>query len=735
MEFHILGPLKVIHEGRSLPLRGSRERAVLALLLSDANHVVSVERIAEDLWSGNPPEGAVPAVRVFVSRLRKALRPAGTDVIVTEPPGYVARVPPESLDSARFEGLLAEGREHRRRGDHLRAARVLSEALGLWRGAALGDVAEGPFARAEAARLDELRATTLEERIDADLACGRHLELVAELQALTRSQPLRERLWGQRMVALYRSGRQAEALRAYQEVRQILGRELGLEPSPALSRLEGAILRHEPNLELPPASDGRVAAETAPTSVVTLLFSDIESSTRRWEGDPGAMAKDLALHDELLRAAFENVSGEVFSHTGDGLCAAFASPPAAFEAAVAGQQALVHANWGGSSRLRVRMAIHTGAVERRAGNYFGPPLNRAARLLSLASGDQVLCSKAAAEAVASDLPPALSLVDLGEHRLADLARPERVFQVTHPELPATFPPLHSAGAIRHNLPVAISPFVGRAAELAHLRETLGRVRLLTLMGVGGAGKTRLALETGAAALEQYPDGVWFVDLAPVRDESLVASTIVDALELAGSGLEGPRQVLEHVCACLRTKRKLIILDNCEHLIWAAAGATQTLLAECPDVTVMATSREALGLPGEIAWRVPPLSLPPPGPATAAELAGSDAVWLFLERARAVRPTFELTNDNVQAVARICRRLDGIPLALELAAARVRALSVDQVAARLDDSWRRSACCFRPSVGRAPTFASDCLRIRSPLGPGTGTPPVLLSPSGCSAPSN
>jgi predicted ATPase len=325
----------------------------------------------------------------------------------------------------------------------------------------------------------------------------------------------------------------------------------------------------------------------------------------------------------------------------------------------------------------------------------------------VASGGQVLCSQAAAEAVGSDLPPAVALLDLGEHRLADLARPERVFQVTHPAVPATFPPLRSQGAVRHNLPTVISAFVGRTAELEHLHETLPTVRLLTLLGVGGAGKTRLALEAGAAALEQYPDGVWFVDLASLRDESLVASTIADTLQLSGSGAEGPSGVLEHVCACLRAKRTLLILDNCEHLIWAAARASHALLAACPDLTVMATSREALGLPGEMAWRVPPLSLPPPDPTKVADLAGSDAAWLFLERARAARPRFELTPGNVAAVARICCRLDGIPLAVELAAARIRALSAEQVAARLDD-------CFQLLTGGARTAVSRHQTLRATL---------------------
>ena len=265
MEFRILGPVEVIHDGRAVAVGGSRERTVLALLLASANRVVSAERLAEDLWAGEPPARAVRTLQVFVSRLRKALREAGGEgVVVTQPPGYLARVPPESLDAARFEGLVVAAREQSSSGAPDKAAATLREALAFWRGPALADVADGPITRAEAARLEEARLTATEERVDADLACGRHAELIAELDALTRSHPLRERFWSQRMLALYRSGRQVEALRAYRHLRQFLAEDVGLDPSPALAALETAILQQAPHLEWQPPgrSPGAPAATT-----------------------------------------------------------------------------------------------------------------------------------------------------------------------------------------------------------------------------------------------------------------------------------------------------------------------------------------------------------------------------------------------------------------------------------------------------------------------------------------
>jgi predicted ATPase/DNA-binding SARP family transcriptional activator len=687
VEFRILGPLEVADEGRPVALPGSRERAVLVLLLLSANRVVSAERLVEDLWGGKAHEGAAGALRVFVSRLRKALREAGGDAIVlTKPPGYLLQIERDALDAARFEDLLTEGREHAARGDHETAAARLRQALSLWRGPALADVADAPVARAEAARLEEARLAALEERVEADLACGRHVEVVPELNHLTKACPLRERLWGQRMVALYRSGRQAEALRVYQELRRLLAEELGLEASPELAHLENAIL-HAPELDTPGLA-ARRAPKQSQVSVgpTTFLFSDIVASTRRWEGDPEAMTVDLARHDELLRASIEVGGGEVFSHTGDGMAAAFTVASDAIAAAVAAQRALAAAAWGAPGPLRVRMAIHAGVAQRREGNYFGPALNRVARLLGIASGGQMLCSQAAAELAGADLPAEVALIDLGEHRLADLARPERVFQVTHPELPSQFPPPRSLNAPRHNLPVALTPFVGRSRELDELSTLLAGSRLLTLTGVGGAGKTRLALQAAAAARPAYPDGVWMVELAPLRDGAQAPSAVAAALTFETSAFDTPKAMEDRLIRHLASRQTLLLLDNCEHLIDAVARLVHVLLTQCRTVTVLATSRERLRVPGEATWKVPPLSLPAPG-AAMGELAKSDAVTFFCERARAAQPTFELDTTNAAAVARICRRLDGIPLALELATARLQVLSPPQVADRLEDRFR------------------------------------------------
>lgn len=415
----------------------------------------------------------------------------------------------------------------------------------------------------------------------------------------------------------------------------------------------------------------------------TFLFSDIEGSTRRWEGDPVAMAKDLASHDALLRAAVEGAGGKVFSHTGDGIVAAFETPAGAVAAAVAAQQDLDRASWAGSPPLRVRMGLHTGPAQQREGNYFGPALNRAARLMAVGAGGQVLCSQSTVDVMGAAVPGEIDIVDLGEHRLADLTRPERVFEIRHPELRSEFPPLRSLGAHRHNLPVALSTFVGRTLELKKIGELLQASRLVTLTGVGGAGKTRLSLQSAADALERYRDGVWLVELASVADGATVGHAVASALGLDTSGLDSAEAVAERLVSHLAHREVLLVVDNCEHLVEPIADLIRRLLSGCPGVSVLATSRETLGLPGEVVWPVPPLSFPPVDSSDPVDLVTSDAVTLFCERAWAARPEFELTDANSGDLIRICRRLDGIPLALELAAARLRMMSPRQVADLLD----------------------------------------------------
>jgi DNA-binding SARP family transcriptional activator len=531
VEFRILGPLEVLDDGgASLAVGGGRERAVLALLLLSANRVVSSERLADDLWGDRPPEGT-HALRVYVSRLRKALREAGGDgVLVTRPPGYVVRVEPGALDAARFEALLARGREEAAGGDHAGAAETLREALALWRGPALADVADAPCARAEAARLEEARLAALEERVEADLACGRHGTLVAELDALTRAHPLRERLWAQRMVALYRSGRQAEALRAYQELRGILGEELGLEPSAALARLEGAILRHDPELDWPPAppSGPRVPVSApAPAGVVTFLFTDLVGSTELLDRLGDDAADELRhVHFSLLRQAVSAAGGEEVKSLGDGLMVAFSSPLAALGCAVAMQQAVAGHNRTHPDRaLGVRMGLHAGEPARDEGDFFGTAVVVAKRLCDRAEGGKILAGELVAALVGSR--GGYRFVPLGPLPLKGLATPVPAvavdWQAAEDGEPAVGP--HEVGgAPPLPLPAFLTGmgrvFVGREAELEHLRvawreAVSGGRRLVVVGGEPGVGKTRLA-----AALAEEVHGEGAIVLSGRCDEDL-----------------------------------------------------------------------------------------------------------------------------------------------------------------------------------------------------------------------
>jgi predicted ATPase/DNA-binding SARP family transcriptional activator len=693
LEFRLLGAVSAAAGGRTLDVASQKQRALLAALLLGRGRAISSDRLIEVLWGDHPPPSAHSTLRSLVARLRRVLAD-GED----EPPlrgrdgGYVLDVRPGQVDAWRFEQLVDEARAARENPE--RVAEALRLAVGLFTGPALGDLADRDFARPEARRLDEARLTAIEDLADAELALGQPAVALSRLEPHVGAHPLRERAWGQLMLALYRLGRQAEALRAYQELRRVLVEELGIEPTPALRQLEERILHQHPELDHQPAGGiaERAAVRTLqPTAdlgdTTILLFTDIEASTRRWEGDQAAMAADLFRHDELLTAAVAAWNGQVFGHTGDGLCAAFPTAGAALGAAVAGQLALASAEWNAARPLQVRMAVHAGAAEHRAGNYFGPTLNRTARLLATAAGGQIVCSEAAAHLTDDGRPSGIELVDLGEHRLADLGRPERVFQVTHAGLRADFPPLRSLDVKRHNLPAALTSFIGRRREQEEVAALLGQARLVTLTGIGGTGKTRLAVAVAAGAAERFADGVWLAELAPLRDPSLVVSAVVAALGLLPGELVRQGQSLERaLCDHLARRRLLLVLDNCEHLVEAAAALVHAILASCPDVTILTTSVAVLGVPGEVVYRVPPLALPPPADAGLDELTAADAVALFCERARAIEPGFELTPANAAAVARICHRLDGIPLALELAAARIRVLGAHQVADRLDQGF-------------------------------------------------
>ncbi|MBI5877036.1 MAG: AAA family ATPase [Chloroflexi bacterium] len=420
----------------------------------------------------------------------------------------------------------------------------------------------------------------------------------------------------------------------------------------------------------------------APAGTVTFLFTDIEGSTALWERYPDAMRMALARHDSLARETVESSGGHIFKLVGDGVCAAFTGARAALDAALGFQRALLTEPWGPAA-IKARTGLHTGEAEMRDGDYFGTAVNRAARVMALAHGGQVLLSAATTELLRGNLPEAAQLVDMGEHRLKGLLNPERIWQVSVPGLRSEFPPLVSLNAHRNNLPVQLTSFIGRESEIKAVKRLLETARLVTLTGPGGTGKTRLSLQVAAELLDTFPDGVWFVELAPISDPSLVRPAIAHVLGLSAPSDEALRDELS---GYLRDKKILLVLDNFEQVV-AAATVVRDLLA-APDVRALVSSREMLSIAGEQEYAVPLLSLPDPGrPTSLAQLTQCESVRLFIERAQAVKSDFAINSDNAPAVAEICYRLDGLPLAIELAAARVRLLPPQHMLPQLSNRLR------------------------------------------------
>jgi predicted ATPase/class 3 adenylate cyclase len=477
------------------------------------------------------------------------------------------------------------------------------------------------------------------------------------------------------------------------------------------ARAEVGVDRLAPPTQLVPPAE----AAALPRGTVTFLFTDIEGSTQLWERHPRAMAAVIARHEALLREAITAASGVVFKQVGDAICAAFASAQDALTAALAAQRALHSEAWGAIGALGVRMALHTGVVEERGGDYVGLPLSRIARLLSAGHGGQILLSLATEQLVREQLPPEVALRDLGVHRLKDLSLPEQIFQLVAPGLPSSFPPLQTLDAHRTNLPAQPTALVGREREIAGVSGLLRRsdVRLVTLSGPGGTGKTRLALQAAAELLDDFADGSYFVNLAPISEPDLVATTIAHALGVAEVA---SRPLEESLHAFLRAKRTLLLLDNFEQVL-DAAPLVGELLAAAPGLKVLVTSRAVLRLYGEHEFAVLPLALPPRpvapqpptpsptwgdreqdrppvaplplsrgwerGPGGEGDLTQYDAVKLFIARAQAARAGFAVTNEDAPAIAEICYRLDGLPLAIELAAARIKFFPPEALLARLE----------------------------------------------------
>ena len=664
--FRVLGPVEAWSDETRLVLGGPRQVKLLAFLLLNANRAVSADAVIDAVW-GAERDGGVKRLRTAVLRLRRALEPLnGSDGprLRTVSGGYFLSVAPGELDSDVFGDRVQGGRRALEEGDLTSARELLTEALDLWRGPPLAEVAFDDFAQAEIRRLEELRLVALETRIEADLQLGRYAEAIGELDGLIAEHPTRERLAGQLMVALYRAGRQADALEIYQRTRAHLASELGLEPGPALKALQTDILEHAAELNAPTTSEAAPAAAANPgvgvqdrddsgdrpttdsvgddqpqlqSGTVTFMFTDIEGSTDLLRSLGGeAFGQELRRHRERIGEAVVAHNGRQLGTEGDAVFIAF---PRASDAVAAAQH--LRAAFA-EEPVRLRVGIHTGEPLVVDNEYVGLEVRTAARICAAAHGGQVLVSQATRE-LAGD-----GLRDLGVYRLKDLTAPERLFQLGGGE----FPPLRTLRPT--NLPVQPGPLLGRRDELAELLALARASRLVTLTGPGGSGKTRLALQVAASLSDEYEDGAWWVSLAAITDPSLVAPTIAQSLGARG-------ELREHLVG----KRVLLLLDNLEQVL-DCAPLIADLLAGLPDLSVIATSRERLAIAFEQEYSVPPLD-----EATAEEL--------FVSRARQLEPGFEPD----ETVGEICRRLDRLPLALELASTRVKLMTTAQMLTRIE----------------------------------------------------
>jgi class 3 adenylate cyclase/DNA-binding SARP family transcriptional activator len=618
MELRILGPLEVLDEDRPVPLGGTRQRALLAILTTRANEVVSTDRLVEDLWGETAPAGAANALQAAVSRLRRALQPArpganATPVLVTRAPGYVLEADPETIDAARFERLADEGTRALAAGDPAVASTLLAEALELWRGPALADFTYEPFAQEEIARLEELRMAATEDRLEADLACGRHAEVIGELQALAAHHPLRERLRAQQMVALYRTGRQSEALETYRQYRETTAEELGIEPGPELKELELKVLRQDPGLLAPPKPPPPVPIEpteaAAPEArrvvpavrkTVTIVFADLADSTALAERlDPEALKTVIGRYFEVARDALHRHGGTVEKFIGDAVMAVFGIPllheddalravraAADLDAALAELNDELERDW--ELRLAVRVGVNTGEVvagEAADGAPLvtGDPVNTAARLQQAARPGEILIGETTHALVeaAVEAEPVAALDLKGKERAAAAWRITRVIPGA-PSFPRRLD----------------TRFVGREAELAQLRQAYDRAvgerspYLFTVLGAPGIGKSRLALEFSAAVQHEatvltgrclpYGEGITYWPLREILQSAFgedVGSGVQSQLD---GGVDG-REVGERLSAAVGQSEQAFPI---EEIRWAARTALEALARTRPLVVIL-----------------------------------------------------------------------------------------------------------------------------------------------------
>jgi predicted ATPase/class 3 adenylate cyclase len=691
LHLQLLGPLLVQDdEGNDLTPPGARERNGLATLAVVSPDPLSTDRIALELYREQHTNDPRNAVQAMISRLRRGLgQTAGS--IETTTTGY--RLVDVSLDVDEAERLLQATIAEQ---DPAAAMALLAEAQQMWHGPTL-DGLSGELVETERLRIDSLRADAEDAVFELRLSVPDDQTLGAALEAAVRDQPLRERRWELLMRTLYREGRQADALRAFQRARTLLSSHLGLEPGPALTSLEQQILSHDPALNEPefpdPTPDGAhdsaatspSAATTVgpplPSGTLTVLLCDVEGSVLRWESDPDDTAREIAELHRLWGEATEAWGGHVIKSTGDGVLSVFGTASSAIQATVQAMRAQLETS------LMVKAALHTGTLHPVEDDYRGPVINRCARLLDVAHGGQILISGTTAELAKSD--PALAggendagieLRELGTHWLRDVAEPILVSQVQGPGLRTSFPPLQSAGPV--SLPRLRSELLGRADLTEEVQSRVGEHKLVTLLGPGGIGKTSTAL---AVAWELSGGrGMTFVDLARVSEPAAVEDRLLDAV--VNSDHDDSRNPVERIADRLRATTDLVIIDNAEHVLDAVSSLVDQVLQYELKGSFLVTSRQPLGIPDEFIIGVPPLALPGDGD-DLGTTGRSPSVQLFVERAKASRPDIEIQSGLLPVVAHICRRLDGLPLAIELAAGRASVLSIDDIAARLDDQLR------------------------------------------------
>ena len=678
--YRILGDLEVLGHAGPIRIGGRRRRALVAYLFVNAGVRVSVDSICEAVWGAEPPTGAAATVRTYVSQFRK-LNVGGRGLLIeSDLYGYRLAVDRGDLDATRFENEVAAAH---RLDDPNERLQVLDSALVLWRGSPLVEFADAEWAATEARRLETIHDRAINERFDILLEQGRHDECLVELESAVARSPFDEHLAAQLAVAQYRCGAVADALRGLGALRRRLGEELGLSPGPEVVDLERRMLDRDTDLDLGSLRAADTSSARAvdvrgptppgpplPTGTVTFLFTDTEGSTRLL-GELGnaPYAEVLATQRHHIAHAVHAHGGVVFGMEGDAVFCAFVSAASAVDAAIDAQRSLAAETW--PVPVRTRIGLHTGEALLVGADYVGTTVHCVARLTAAAHGGQVVAS-----GTCRSLVPGAHWVDLGRHRLKDIDRPQHLYQVDTGE-DSAFPPLPTADNVPTNLPESLDAFVGRDDERLSLADELDRSRLVTLVGPGGVGKTRLAIETARSVRARYPGGVHLVELARVSAGGSVAAAV--ARTLVDAGARGPDLVAIAANAA-GEDAALVVLDNCEHVIEEAVRVAGVLLTQLPSMTLLSTSREPLGTRGERVHRVGPLQ-------TAGELRGgiSAAEQLFTARAEAAtgRP---IRPDEEAFVRTICSELDGLPLAIELAASRATSLALVDIARRLDDRF-------------------------------------------------